>query len=345
MKKIFDDDSKYWETNCTLGNSSKRNLSDLFFFSFLQIMINSEFSKSITSSDRTMYRRYDKLFDSYKHFIKTYFNEEKNKLLDLICDFAKKFKEVINCEASEENIIKEFGLNRINNVIFSLNQSTLIPLILYIEFFNESLNERNKIYGLLETLIVRRMVSNESAKNYNNFFTETLISKGYMYNSIYNEIKEAEKRAPGFIPNDQTIKERLKTLKFDNKKSKGILFFLESRIHSNKDASNLYPFRKYELEHIMPKKWNDEWPRIKDFSDSKMDKLIKNIGNHTLLTKKLNSEYKNKSWKTKGPKLKKYSNGLHLIDSIDFTKQWDEQTINERSEELGYLICEHWPKF
>ena len=95
----------------------------------------------------------------------------------------------------------------------------------------------------------------------------------------------------------------------------------------------------------MPKKWNDEWPRIKDFSDSKMDKLIKNIGNHTLLTKKLNSEYKNKSWKTKGPKLKKYSNGLHLIDSIDFTKQWDEQTINERSEELGYLICEHWPKF
>lgn len=342
-KKTFDDDADYWDRQYTLGNSSEKTLSDLFFFSFLQIIINSKNEFNILISDKEKYRRYENLFDSYKHFIKNYYNNNKGKILDLIDSYAKKFKSVIDPEAASEKISNMFDLNRINNVIFCLKQSTLIPFVLNIEYTNPNIEDRNKVYELLENIIIKRMVCKETAKNYNNFFSETLIGGGCTYSEVQDTIKNSERRTNVLIPIDEDIKTKIRTLQFSNKTSKGILFFIESLLRTAKDTTQMFPYDDYSLEHLMPKDWEQHWPLL-GFSDNERNKLVFNIGNHLLLTHTLNKSYKNESWDIKKNELIKHAQGIHINnkDFINFHDQWDEHKILDRAEKLSDLICKLW---
>ncbi|WP_084204266.1 DUF262 domain-containing protein [Paenibacillus rhizosphaerae] len=66
-----DDETKeYWDRDVTTGRL-KRTFIDLFFFSFLQIKIQDSTFK-VNTDDKLAFSKVDKLFDSYKRYIKDY---------------------------------------------------------------------------------------------------------------------------------------------------------------------------------------------------------------------------------------------------------------------------------
>ena len=103
------------------------------------------------------------------------------------------------------------------------------------------------------------------------------------------------------------------------------------------------------IEHIMPQKWEENWP----LSGSTLDKVeatmnrnksLRTIGNLTLVTEKLNPRLSNKPWIEKRKELHKHSS-LFLNKTLldDAPDVWDEATIERRGQFLVENILKIWP--
>ena len=123
----------------------------------------------------------------------------------------------------------------------------------------------------------------------------------------------------------------------------------------------------YQLEHIMPQKWEQNWKSVSyvddngnilpDNDDSKNQRYQKvySLGNMTLLNGRLNASISNNNFQKKmegeGKKkgVIKYSSLSvtkdDLVENIyNQKKQWNEQTIHEREKYLGNEVVELWGK-
>jgi hypothetical protein len=105
---------------------------------------------------------------------------------------------------------------------------------------------------------------------------------------------------------------------------------------------------KYAIEHIMPRKWNVNWPHPEGSKgEVERDALIHTFGNLTLLTGRLNSKLSNAAWS--GESGKRTTLEVHdvLIMNREIVKNWSEgwtdAAIRNRSDELAKLIIEIWP--
>ena len=138
-------------------------------------------------------------------------------------------------------------------------------------------------------------------------------------------------------------------------------FFQRSYVW-NEDKTLQY---KYQLEHIMPQKWEENWSNV-DYVDengnvlpkdesSKKARYVKiySLGNMTLLNGRLNASISNNNFNNKmegvGKKkgIKKYSTLSvtkdDLVEKIyGENKTWNEQTIAEREADLGDEIVSLW---
>lgn len=72
----------------------------------------------------------EKLFESYKKFIVEYYDNDKQALVDEISEYAILFRQVFNPEIVNQSVPQQFGIERINLLIFGLDTSMLIPYIL-----------------------------------------------------------------------------------------------------------------------------------------------------------------------------------------------------------------------
>jgi hypothetical protein len=106
---------------------------------------------------------------------------------------------------------------------------------------------------------------------------------------------------------------------------------------------------KLTVEHIMPQKWEKHWPIPTDDLDNTVaeearEKAIKNIGNLTLTTHKLNASLSNGPWSEKRETLDKHSSlflNKRLLENAP--NHWNEAAIQERSEYLAKIIIQIWP--
>lgn len=79
------------------------------------------------------------------------------------------------------------SIDRLNIVFFELDTTTLLPYCLFV-LRNAEQEEANKIFGLLETYIIRRMLCHDWTKNYNKRFKTLLTNKIVTYNALYQNI-------------------------------------------------------------------------------------------------------------------------------------------------------------
>lgn len=102
------------------------------------------------------------------------------------------------------------------------------------------------------------------------------------------------------------------------------------------------------IEHVLPQKWEANWPKPQggsadETATQRRNRLIHTIGNLTLVNPKLNSKLKNDPWKDKRGTLKEHSK-LYLSNSlIEHTKQWNEGAIMARSEQMAEILMCVWP--
>ena len=338
-KEVFEKDEEtknYWDREITAGRL-RRTFIDLFFFAYLQIKIQEPEFK-VKAEDKDAYVKVEHLFESYKNFIKNYFNNNKEAFLSEIKEYALLFKKNFNYEILGEDLTQDFGIDRINTIIFGLDTTTLIPYTLYILRNISDEITKNELFGIIETYIMRRMITHSNTKNYNQLFTDKLINNRVLSKQEFLDYVEKREDKVNFLPTDEELEKGFNTSILINKQAAGILYLIESKIRNEKDSTALLGINKYSLEHLMPKKWRNNWDKLSSKeSEINRDRKLLTLGNLTIITQSLNSSIRDSKWedKLKGKNKKggliEYSGGLKTISQFLEYPEWDEKTIEERA--------------
>ena len=338
-KEVFEKDEEtknYWDREIIAGRL-RRTFIDLFFFAYLQIKIQEPEFK-VKAEDKDAYVKVEHLFESYKNFIKNYFNNNKEAFLSEIKEYALLFKKNFNYEILGEDLTQDFGIDRINTIIFGLDTTTLIPYTLYILRNISDEITKNELFGIIETYIMRRMITHSNTKNYNQLFTDKLINNRVLSKQEFLDYVEKREDKVNFLPTDEELEKGFNTSILINKQAAGILYLIESKIRNEKDSTALLGINKYSLEHLMPKKWRNNWDKLSSKeSEINRDRKLLTLGNLTIITQSLNSSIRDSKWedKLKGKNKKggliEYSVGLKTISQFLKYPEWNEKTIEERA--------------
>jgi Protein of unknown function DUF262/Protein of unknown function (DUF1524) len=347
---VFEKDSdtkEFWDREITAGRL-KRNNIDLFFYSFLQIKIQDP-KLRIRADIKKNLGKVEGLFESYKHLISEY-HLSKSKLIQEIKNYAILYRKNIDYDVIDRQLTNEFGIERINTIIFGLENTTLLPYILFVLHKVPDYRERQKIFEYLESYIMKRMVCHASNKNYNRLFSEELIINNATTKEALRELIEKKSEKANYMPTDAELKTGFDESRLVNKQSAGILYLIESRIRNRAVHSTaLLGLNRYSLEHLMPKRWENHWNSIK----TEEERIIRNrklltLGNLTIITASLNSSIRDADWQTKktGKKDKKglnaYSSGLDTIKDFLGFDEWNEATIEQRADFLYEKARDIW---
>ena len=339
-KEVFEKDEEtknYWDREITAGRL-RRTFIDLFFFAYLQIKIQ-ETDFKVKAEDKDAYVKVERLFESYKNFIKIYLEGDKKAILSEIKEYALLFKKNFNYEILKEELTQDFGIDRINAIIFGLDASTLIPYTLYILRNISDETTKNELFGIIETYIMRRMITHSDTKNYNQLFTDKLISNRVLSKQEFLDYVEKREDKVNFLPTDDDLEKGFNNSILINKQSAGILYFIESKIRNrNLQSTSLRGIEDYSLEHLMPKKWENNWQNsLTDEEKSFRNRKLLTLGNLSIITQSLNSAIRDSNWsiklegKAEKKGLKQFASGLETISLFLQYSEWNERTIEERA--------------
>ena len=336
---IFEKDSEtrlYWEQELETGRI-KRSLIDIFFDAYFQIFLQDK-QYNISAEDKIVYSRVDHLAKSYQDFIEHYCNGDKSVVLGQMAEYAKCFAETFRPEYCNMGLPAAPGIERINVIMFGLKNTTLIPYILYVAKNVENQNELRKIYGILESYLMKRMIVHAPTKNYNNLSTTSTLNAVLDSEALKERLNKGND-ATTFVPSDDDLMNGFKTAKLVNLQTRGILYLLEAGIRSAKSSTALLGFNNYSLEHMMPKKWRNNWAACSsDELARQRDSMLLTLGNLAIIPQSLNASIRDSSWDAKkagkginNPGLSVCAAGLTTIHDALQKDVWDESGIELRA--------------
>ena len=172
-------------------------------------------------------------------------------------------------------------------------------------------------------------------------------------NLIEHLKKSNNQSTDGGIPSDDKFKQNFYNNKITNVSNRAILYLIELSFGNlNKDATFLRPVQDYSVEHLLPRKWKQvDWP-LKDDTDEILKnrkKHINKIGNLTIIASKLNPALSNSAWNIKkegksknSPSLRKNCSGLQSLADCLSKEEWNEDTIDERTDYLFRQAIKIW---
>jgi uncharacterized protein with ParB-like and HNH nuclease domain len=344
----FDDETKeYWDTEVTTGRI-KRTFIDLFLFSYLQIKIETK-EINVKTEDKIEFSKVEQLFQSYKKFIKEYLNNDSISVLKEIREYAIIFKDNFDANIINDNLTANSGIERINALIFGLDNSTLIPYVLFVLKQNTSVDQRNELFEYLESYIVRRIIAKAINKNYNQLFSDRLILNGVKNKNGFINYINTQTDKSNYMPDNNDLLNAFHNNILVNKTTAGILYLIETKIRKmNLHSSKLLGISKYSLEHLMPKKWENNWGKLNNQQDiDRRNKKVLTFGNLAIITQNLNSKIRDSDWNTK-------KNGTNNNGLIDYTRDletispylklpnWNEIEIENRANALYNYAINIW---
>lgn len=333
---------KYWEKEVNYGRIT-RNVSDLFLQSYATII-------GFYKPEDTI----DNLANKYKEKIDRLNTREE------IESFIKNIKEY--GDVYFEHFIEENGkiysysknevLKRLLLIVRTIDFETLNPYILYIlvKYKNDFLKQNELLHYVEKLVLITYLSHNTSrSKNYNKLCVDFIEDN----NRIQEELKNIENPKKDCLDGLYKINEQV---------AKMLLFLIEIYRRANKfqDIKELEFLDTYQLEHIMPKKWQSYWnwlpeedekgQKIEQEEDKEKvkDRIIKSLGNMTLLNGSLNNHIKNNAIdiKINGKKtISQEQKGIRdyidlkitkedVVDYYDNNKTWEEKHIIERNKNL-----------
>jgi len=336
---IFEKDSEsrlYWEQELETGRI-KRSLIDIFFDAYFQLFLQDK-QYNISAEDKIVYSRLDHLAKSYQDFIERYCDGDKSVVLGPMAEYAKCFADTFKPEYCNMGIPASSGIERINVILFGLKNTTLIPYILYVAKNVSSQNELNKIYGVLESYIMRRLVVHATTKNYNNLFT-SLILNGVLDAQTLKERLNKGSDATTYVPTNEDLLHGFQESKLINLQTRGILYFIESGIRPSRSSTALLGFSSYSLEHLLPKKWRNNWDACATQELARQrDSILLTLGNLAIIPQSLNASIRDGNWATKkagkgpnNPGLAICAAGLSTIHHALQKDVWNEDEISQRA--------------
>jgi hypothetical protein len=189
---------------------------------------------------------------------------------------------------------------------------------------------------------MRRMVCHSNNKNYSNLFSEKLISNGTTTKEALKQQIESQAETHTMMPSDIDLEKGFHESWLVNKQATGILYLIESMVRNKtKQSTSMLGLSKYSLEHIMPKKWENNWGQVQTDEERVFrNKKLLTLGNLTIITANLNASIRDSSWNKKKegqsgkPGLKHYASGIETFSPYLEHIEWNEESIESRASDL-----------
>lgn len=357
--ELDDETRDFWEQDITSGRIKRSNI-EAFLNAYLQIKIQDPVY-SVKTEDKVMYRRSEGLFNNYKNFLAEYVatsdmddDTRKQKTDEFIYDLTQYSKIYRNC-FNADTLLSEVGstpsLERLNVIIYGLDGMTTIPYLMFIQKNVSDESERQKIYEYLESYLMRRLVCKTHNNNYSDLFTENLIGQNIQtIEALKDYIEQKDPSSSLAMPSNLMVRKAFHNEIMPNKRATGILYLIESKLRNSSMCSTaILGFNSYSLEHLMPKKWRNNWGIAID--PDNRDFMLQTLGNLAIITNSLNSAIRDADWdkklsgtSSKGG-LKKHAVGLVTMESVLNSNDWDEDHISERADWLADKANEIWPSY
>lgn len=357
--ELDDETREFWEQDVTAGRI-KRNNIEAFLSAYLQVKIQDPVY-AVKSEDKIMYRRTEGLFNNYKNFLADYVatsdldeDTRKQKTDEFIYDlteYSKIYRRCFNAEALLSEVGSAPSLERLNVIIYGLDGMTTIPYLMYIQKNVTDDSEKQKIYEYLESYLMRRLVCKTHNNNYSDLFTENLIGQNIKtMEALKNYIEQKDPASSLAMPSNLMVRKAFHNEIMPNKRATGILYLIESKLRNSAMYSTaMLGFSSYSLEHLMPKKWRNNWGIAID--PDNRDFMLQTLGNLAIITSSLNSAIRDADWdkkldgtSSKGG-LKKHAAGLVTMEAVLNSTDWDEDHISERADWLADKANEVWPSY
>ncbi|WP_367389059.1 DUF262 domain-containing protein [Lewinella sp. LCG006] len=333
--KVFEADEstiQFWETTKTAGRVQRTNL-ELLLYCFLIIETGSEV-------------RLEKLYKEYKKYLKDRSNDEKIAFLVNLKNYAADYQQFPAGTELNEISFSEHE-KRLFHIIEYLEITTVYPLLLFLYRQVQDAAEKEKCLLLLESYLVRRMVCKLTSKNYNRLFIGLINNLKKVARLDYNAFEECIKdfsEDTNRMPDDDEFRRGFLDSYLYNKYAREVLYCIALyQLDNNYSDVRKLSAQSYSVEHMMPKKWEENW-LDKDMTEAEKDirhRKLKTLGNLTLVTKALNSKLKNFAWANKRSILKEYSL-LTLTSKYLELEEWDEDQISARGDTLAELALKIW---
>lgn len=355
-EKTFIGDSaitKYWSTEQRMGRISRDNLELLLHCIAL---IKGFF-------DPEKHNMSD-LADVYKSYVSGLSKAELHAFVKEIADYGVIYKKYFAVSDSTTSFEYCNDVQRLFHILAVCDVSTLhsyILMLLKIHPADEDGNLPQELIDELkniETMVIRHTLCKASTKNFNKVCALLIAGK----TTIQNEM--SSKRD---LVDDTTVLKALCNVP-NNKIATLLLFWIELHRRANDSKFDLTDLKySYSLEHIMPQSWEDNWGIDKiqvvtvdtetPIEDEETAKEIRRsaiyeIGNMTILNRKLNSSLSNKPMKekldgkgrTKGMRV--YASldvAQEVIKTFDDNTRWNEKIIRDRTNKLYAEFLKLWP--
>lgn len=251
--------------------------------------------------------------------------------------------------------------------LVALKLQTAIPLLAWLRTLpSEVLSpvDHERAVSAVESWTLRRMVLGANTRGYNAAFLAVLktaqAATHVPETNIADAIVHALTDGPNSLswPPDEEVKAAFTQDRFyDRFTQERIRLILGSidvqmRTDNPKTEPAVFEYAKLQIEHLMPRRWEQHWPLPADVSEDPAQRelataertaAVDRIGNLTLVTSAFNQGVSNLGWEQKRPELAAQS-ALQLNHPIAATEHWDEEAITARAEALAEIVCRVWPR-
>jgi len=243
----------------------------------------------------------------------------------------------------------------------AVDTATVYPFLLYAYsiLMPDNQEEFDKVLGVLESFLMRRLITNFTPKNYNRLFVDLIKavekSGGLSAMSVAEYLGKGNGESTKF-PTDEELLEAIFEQplygRLAQRKVRAVLEALDAHSMSSKSEAVAMP-SKLTIEHVMPQTWLTHWPLPEEAQVDELTRqkamvrrsvMLNMLGNLTLINGKFNSSLQNAAWAHKRPELLKFSKmNLTRYFHGDEASVWDEAAIRTRTEKLFAELLLIWP--
>ena len=242
-----------------------------------------------------------------------------------------------------------------------LDSETVKPVVLYLIDPNlEKIEEAqlNLALNSLESYLIRRFLVSATAKSYTQIFAQLLVElhdgDRKRAGDVITKFLGNQNANASYWPDDSQVAETLKSFPIFRKgrRLRMVIEALEDykRGYAARatNAAGEQPVKRgtLTLEHILPRKWEGNWPLEPGQAIEERRADIHVLGNLTLLTTKLNSANSNRAWLGAENKREKIAAQSILLLNSEITKDsehWTAARISARTESLTEVLLNIWP--
>lgn len=339
----------FWREEVKQGRITRHRI-DLFINHYLALMTRDEVKTS-------------HLFNAFKAFVE-YAEPMPGSLIPVPADADGHIRQLSRYADVFEAFHRpddHLALARFLRNLEAVDTTTVYPFLLhaYAELMPDDQTEFDKVLAVLESFLMRRLITNYTSKNYNRLFVDLIkaVEKGgsLTAKAVAEHLGKGAGESTKF-----PIDSELLTAVFEwplygriaQYKVRAVLEALDAAAQSTKSPVLAIP-TNMTIEHVLPQTWQTHWPLpaeakadpvVEQKAIARREVMLNTLGNLTLITGAFNSSLQNAAWSAKRPELLKYSK-INLTQYFHGPEadDWHEDAIRKRTEHLFGLLLKVWP--